>query len=153
MIQLGAKIEDKLTKAKGIAYSRAISIVGMVQYSLFPEDPDKVGDGNYIDENQLQVIGESDMVAEPIPDDVPDFLGCKVEDITSGFEGVATERYEYINGCVRFAVQPKMKSGDNKRPSALLIEYQLLKIIKKDWIKLEKIKKSDNGGPSRKATL
>jgi len=39
-------------------------------------------------------------------------LGDKVKDTITDFEGIATIRSEYINGCVQFAVQPKgIKDG------------------------------------------
>lgn len=35
-------------------------------------------------------------------------LGDKVRDRISGFEGIATARVEYINGCIQFCIKPKM---------------------------------------------
>lgn len=39
-------------------------------------------------------------------------LGDKVKDRISGFSGIATARYEYLNGCIRFQVEPdKLNKG------------------------------------------
>ena len=38
-------------------------------------------------------------------------LGSEVKDAVSGFEGVATARVEYLNGCVHIAVTPKVHEG------------------------------------------
>ncbi len=35
-------------------------------------------------------------------------LGDEVVDSVSGFKGIAVARYEYLNGCVRIEVQPKV---------------------------------------------
>ena len=38
-------------------------------------------------------------------------LGLAVKDLVSGFKGVATERVEYLNGCIQYRVTPKAKDG------------------------------------------
>lgn len=35
-------------------------------------------------------------------------LGNKVQDTITGFEGIAIARVEFLTGCVRFCVEPKM---------------------------------------------
>lgn len=37
-------------------------------------------------------------------------LGKKVKDIVTGFEGIATGRCEYLNGCIQYRVEPPMKA-------------------------------------------
>lgn len=39
-------------------------------------------------------------------------LGCEARDIVTGLEGVITSRTEYLNGCVRYCIQPR--AVDNK---------------------------------------
>lgn len=34
-------------------------------------------------------------------------LGQRVRDEITGFEGIATARAEYLNGCIQYCVQPK----------------------------------------------
>lgn len=39
-------------------------------------------------------------------------LGDRIRDRITGFEGVAVSRTEWMNGCVRFAIQPtELKDG------------------------------------------
>jgi hypothetical protein len=38
-------------------------------------------------------------------------LGQKLRDRVTGFEGIATSKVEYLNGCVQFCIKPPMKDG------------------------------------------
>ena len=38
-------------------------------------------------------------------------LGTKVRDKVSGLTGITVSRTEYLNGCVQYGVQPKLKEG------------------------------------------
>lgn len=38
-------------------------------------------------------------------------LGDKVEDMVTGFSGIAVARSEYLNGCIRFGVQGPLHDG------------------------------------------
>ncbi len=38
-------------------------------------------------------------------------LGNRYRDKVSGWEGIATARYEYMNGCVRYCLDAKDKDG------------------------------------------
>lgn len=69
-------------------------------------------------------------------------LGSQVEDIVSGFEGIATARVEYLNGCIQYCVTPRSKDG-SKSESIYFDHGQL--IITGDGIS---VKKADTGGPS-----
>ena len=69
-------------------------------------------------------------------------LGDKVKDKISGLEGIAVEKREYLNGCIQYAVQPKMKKGATELPSWCIDEAQLEVVGKK-----KVVKKSDTGGP------
>lgn len=47
-------------------------------------------------------------------------LGNTVRDIVSGFQGIATSKVEYLNGCIQFGIMAKAK--DNKKPDAVYID-------------------------------
>lgn len=51
-------------------------------------------------------------------------LGDKLKDKVSGIEGICTARIEYLNGCVQWAIHPKM-SKDGKNESYWIDEQQI----------------------------
>lgn len=81
-------------------------------------------------------------------------LGDKVRDKVSGYEGIATSKTEYLNGCFQIEVTPRLKKG--KLPTAGDIDgiafdtQQLEKIGNGINTLKKKVKKSDNGGPPRR---
>lgn len=54
-------------------------------------------------------------------------LGQKVRDKITGFEGTATSKVEYINGCIQFGIKPI--STDGKMPNTEYIDDQQLEVI------------------------
>lgn len=80
-------------------------------------------------------------------------LGQKVEDTVSGLVGIAVARTEWLNGCIRISVQPKIDKDGNLPDNRDFDEPQL-KIIEENPLKRGP---SDTGGPmeyspSQKAT-
>lgn len=71
-------------------------------------------------------------------------LGNKVRDKVTGYEGVATARVEYLNGCVQFCVKPKVGS-DGKMPDPEYIDVQQLEVVSQG----DTITPSKTGGPQR----
>ena len=71
-------------------------------------------------------------------------LGNKIEDMVSGLTGIAIARVEYLNGCVQFALRPKIKKGENKFPEATYFDESQLKIVSVGLV----VKKKKTGGPS-----
>ena len=51
-------------------------------------------------------------------------MKCKV----TGYEGIATSRVEYLNGCVQYCIKPKMLT-DGKMPEGEYIDIQQLDVI------------------------
>jgi len=81
-IQLGEKVRDKVTGFVGIATARIKYLNGCIQFCVKPEvtEPGKMPDGIYIDDIQLEVIGEGLTVIQE-PDggpqqDVPSATYC-----------------------------------------------------------------------------
>ena len=70
-------------------------------------------------------------------------LGDKVKDKVSGLVGIATERREYLNGCIQYVIQPKIDK-DGKMPDGWSIDSQQIESLEKKI----KVKKSETGGPS-----
>lgn len=53
-------------------------------------------------------------------------LGSKVRDRVSGWEGTATARYEYLNGCERYEVSAHDKDG---KPEGFVFDVQQLEVL------------------------
>ncbi len=73
-------------------------------------------------------------------------LGDTVKCLITGFEGIAVNKTEYINGCIQVDVAPKVDK-DNKLSESLSIDIQSLKRIKKG----PKHIKEEVGGPNNKS--
>lgn len=68
-------------------------------------------------------------------------LGSKVKDVVSGLEGIVTGKAEYLNGCIQYCVQPKIKNG--AMVDSQWIDISQLEITGEGVI----VKPKDNGGP------
>lgn len=55
-------------------------------------------------------------------------LGSTLRDTVTGFEGVATGRVEYINGCVQYAIAPPVDK-DGKLQDAHYFDAQRLRLV------------------------
>jgi hypothetical protein len=56
-------------------------------------------------------------------------IGDRVRDRINGFQGIATGRTEYINGCRQFLVKPDKLDKDGKPIDGLWIDEQNLELI------------------------
>lgn len=73
-------------------------------------------------------------------------LGQLVRDTISGFEGKVTSRIEYLNGCVRYGVQPPVDK-DGKMPAGEFIDWQQLEVLVDDTVTA--LPARAGGGPQR----
>ena len=76
-------------------------------------------------------------------------LGYEVEDIVSGFKGIAIARTDWLYGCVRICIQPS--AVDGKLPDSVSFDEPQLKILSKGVLfvddKYEKVLDKP-GGPN-----
>lgn len=72
-------------------------------------------------------------------------LGNKVRDKVTGYEGIATAKVEYLNGCVHICVKPKVGS-DGKMPNPEYIDIQQLELVREEGIVVDR---KSTGGPQR----
>lgn len=72
-------------------------------------------------------------------------LGDKVKDKVSGFTGIVTAQHNYLEGCTRLTVQPKINK-DGTLPASETFDEPTLKVIKKDKFS---VGNTDIGGPSK----
>ena len=64
-------------------------------------------------------------------------LGDLVRDTVSLFEGVASQKVYYLQGCARFCVTPQGLDKDGKMREGYFVDEPQLKIIKKSLIKVD----------------
>ncbi len=77
-------------------------------------------------------------------------LGDTVQDIHTGFKGVAMIRSEFFNGCIQYDVVPKVNK-ENRQIEAQGIDIQSLKRIKKGPKHIVKKESQEiTGGPNNK---
>jgi hypothetical protein len=70
-------------------------------------------------------------------------LGDEVKDTVTGFQGIVVAKTNYIHGCTRVSVQPKV-GKDKKVPEAQAFDEPALKVIKAGVVKRSH---NDTGGP------
>jgi len=81
-------------------------------------------------------------------------LGDKVRDRVTGFEGIATSKTEFLNGCIQIEITPRLKPGETIDPEKMVAGLGL------DIGQLEKVDcglntkkpivRKKTGGPMRK---
>lgn len=70
-------------------------------------------------------------------------LGQKVRCIVSGYEGIATARVEYLNGCIQYCVAGR--SVDNKPGETVYIDHAQLELAGEGV----NVDAKDTGGPNQ----
>lgn len=142
-IKLGMTVKDLVTGYEGIAVTIAKYLHGCRRIGVqAPLDAlGRIPDEITVDEPQLVIVKKKRIIDVKISK-TKVILGASVSCPISGFEGVAWGRCDYLNGCARVAVCPKV-GGDNKINMEWFPEDQL--IIKDD----PKFKQgsSTTGGP------
>ena len=73
--------------------------------------------------------------------------GNKVKDSLTNVEGIINASSIWINGCIRYSVQPKAKKGENIMPESWWVDEAQL-ILLEGGIKIEE---KETGGPSTKS--
>jgi hypothetical protein len=71
-------------------------------------------------------------------------LGVRVKDLVTSFVGVITSRSEFLNGCIRYGVQPTTLNKDGAPHEAHFFDEQQLETVPKEGVS---VPKSNTGGP------
>lgn len=69
-------------------------------------------------------------------------LGDKVEDTVSGYKGICVSITDFINGCKRISIQPKIKK-DGSLPDDKWFDIEQVKVLKSKVVKTL----APSGGP------
>ena len=75
-------------------------------------------------------------------------LGDVVKDWVTSFEGVIEARTQWLNGCVRYAVQPQKLAKEGKPIDSLWFDENQLALVKEH----RPAPSSSSGGPQRDPT-
>jgi hypothetical protein len=114
---LGHKAKDIITGLEGVITAQAEFQFALARYELTPTKPNK--DGTFVkpvwlDEPRLKVVNTFMMPTQSVPTVK---FGVDVEDKISGFKGIVTGRYTFLNGCIRIEVTPRtLKDGSPVDP-------------------------------------
>ena len=73
-------------------------------------------------------------------------LGAELEDVVSGFRGIATGRAEYLTGCTQYCLVPKVDAEGKVRAGEWFDEQRLEKVGEGVTTTSR-----DTGGPQRDA--
>jgi len=134
MIKLGDYVRDKITNFEGLTLGKSEYLNGCVQFEVQPriDKEGKMSESEWIDEQQLEVIEESDLdkVFEPRDSKPAITLGEEVRDTLLGFEGVVISKSTSIAGYVQYDVQPK-RDKEEKLPDSVYISALHLEVINK----------------------
>ena len=56
-------------------------------------------------------------------------LGCTARDTVSGWEGIVTAEYRYMNGCIRYELSGRDKDG---KPTGFVFDQQQVEAVVPD---------------------
>ncbi len=81
-------------------------------------------------------------------------LGDQVQDLVSGYKGIAVMRTKFLNGCVQYTVAGKVKAGSKLNEEEIAIDQNSLKVIKRKVVPSceyedDEEESESNGGPNR----
>lgn len=153
---LGYKVVDVITGFTGIATQIVEQLNGNVQCTIQPrvndENSTSYPDAIGLDIHTIKVV--EDAISEHFKE--PEFLvdvklGQCVRDMATKFEGIATDRAIYLNGCVFYHVIPKFRDtsilGDN--PSGSWISQNRIEVVDDGILKKAKVPApSSDGSPA-----
>lgn len=103
-IKLGDRVKDRWSDDEGTAYVLIRQMNGTRRFLVAMKNKDGERKNAGYDEPELELLesAEEDLTPE-VGGEVE--LGSEVRDTTTGFTGVCTSIYLYLNGCIRYEVQ------------------------------------------------
>lgn len=134
MLKLGATLRDKVSGFTGIAHSKTEFLTGNVQFSLQPPAkdgtlPEVIGfDAHQLEESPGAVVPN----IAPSAAGLALVLGEKFKDMITKFEGIATRRTTFLNGCVYYVVLNEEtidKTGKKEGPQEMFLEWSRLERV------------------------
>lgn len=109
-LKLGHTMRDWTSGFTGLSICEVKHYSGLIRYGIQPKmkDDDKLPEALEIDEHTLEYVDDGRVASVLPPTGTPNFvLGNEVEDIVSGFVGIAMIKVTHLNGCVHYTVVGK----------------------------------------------
>lgn len=112
-IKLGQTVRDLTSGFNGIAISRLDQMNGNVRYAIQPAQKEgevSMPEAMYVDHHLLEVVDDgisAKVIAPVVLPPALQVLGIEVMDDVTEFQGIATQKSTYMNGCVSFEVLSK----------------------------------------------
>lgn len=132
-VRIGCTARDIVTGFVGTVARRQELLNGNVQYCLQPKcsDNGSLPDALSFDYQTVEYVDDGVSHMRVIPGETSIKLGMKVRDKASGFEGVATMKTTFLNGCIYFDVVPRIKDGQllNEVPNPSFLSQERLEPV------------------------
>jgi len=137
--KLGNTVRCVMTGYTGIANQKLELLNGTVQLSVQPSmSKDRLmnnvyPDGMNLDVHMLDYVDDGVAArVTPVTANVDIRLGERVQDSVTGFDGIATAKHTFVNGCVYFTVIPTLSKDDKEKgtsPVGSFFEHSRLKKV------------------------
>lgn len=156
-IPLGSKVRDTVTGIIGIAIQHVEIFGGTLQVAVQPASTDtrEVPEAFNVDIQQVEIVESSLAARASPPQDCEIELGNQVEDVVSGFIGIATSRVTFINGCVWFNIESPPTKGDKPEDRHRFLASARLKVkgvgVAVKATRASKASQKPPGGPTTRA--
>ena len=148
-IKLGQKVIDKTTGFKGVVEHIVYPLHDAVKIGIqAPVGKDgKMGECYVVDYIGVEVVDEKPVV-KAIPSEPKYPLGAKAECTITGFKGTITAYALYLNGCVRYKIQPVLPAG--KKAEDYAAQYLPEGSLKVTNLPKKEKEPTKTGGPKEK---
>lgn len=151
-IEIGDLVEDRITGFQGAIIAKHTSPFNEDNFCVKPMElkDDQPIKAVWIDGSGLKVI-EKQKLDQVIPCPEPKFIvGQKVKDITTPFEGIIVGISYYVNGCIRYGVQPSTLHEGKPLDALNYPENQLkLKRARQQQFEESAVAETENSEPHR----
>jgi len=129
-LKLGHTMRDWTSGFTGLSVCEVEHYSGLIRFGIQPpsKEADKIADALEVDAHTLEWVDDGRVADVLPPTGTPDFvLGNQVEDVVSGFVGIAMIKVTHLNGCVYYTVVGKHDSKAVIKENRQSIEEARLK--------------------------
>jgi hypothetical protein len=147
IIPFGSSVRDEITEFEGAVICRVEHINGCIRYEIQPiiDKEGKLPESKMFDALSLKIITRSKDSSSTIKTNKFD-LGVKVEDVLSGYGGVAVIRIKHRHSGDRYGVQARMNEK-GEVPDIKTFDEEDLEQIYPPVPKIKKKKDEPPSGP------
>jgi len=159
-IELGMEAKDTITGFSGLVIGKYEYLYGCTHFLIQPkvDKKGKLAKGQNLEEPQL-TVSNPEKVSLPVyvsPNDLIK-LGVTARDQLTGIEGIVMARFIFIDGTVKYAIQPEIKDDDdNNFPEDYVMSGAHIVVVKDGRVveppglaNIKEKKKDPPHGPSR----